>query len=80
MPILRFYGSATEATGVSFIQIPAHIVTVDELRHFLKHEYPEIAPILAVATITIDNTVVTEDDTSISLAHEIDILPPFAGG
>lgn len=76
---VRFYAAAGAATGVPEAELPRP-TTLGELTDVLLQRYPALGSVLAVSSVLVDGVVATTRQTPLAGVHDVDVLPPFAGG
>ncbi len=77
MSVVRLFAAAEEAVGAD--RLDRDEPTLGALRHGLAADHPELGAILPRCSILVDGSRV-DDDTPLSAAAVVDVLPPFAGG
>lgn len=77
MSRVRYFAAAEEAAGRGEEQRAEP--TLGALRAALVAEYPELQGILPRCAVLVDGAR-RDDDTALTGATTIDVLPPFAGG
>lgn len=77
---LILFGIAREIVGTNRLLIPsnANITTVNELKAWMKKEYPSLAALSSVAVAV--NSQYAEDDARLDANSEIAFIPPVSGG
>ncbi len=78
---VRYFAGAAAATGVEeeSLHLPPDC-TLGDLRRDLAGRHPRLAPVLAVATVLVDEVAVVDPEAQVGRAAQVDVLPPFAGG
>lgn len=74
---IRYFAAAEEATGRA--EEARSEATLGALRAALTAEHPGLAGILPRCAVLVDGARV-DDDTVLTDATLVDVLPPFAGG
>ena len=78
---MRYFAGASAATGLTEERLDLPPGTdVAALRDVLAGRHPRLVPVLAVATLLVDEVAVSEPRTALDGATRVDVLPPFAGG
>lgn len=77
MTTVRFFAAAEEAVGSAALERTE--ATVGALRSALVSEYPALTPLLPHCAVLVGGARV-DDDTPLTAASTVDVLPPFAGG
>lgn len=78
---VRYFAGAAAATGVPQELVPLTAgCDVAGLRDTLARRHPRLGPVLASATLLVDEVAVAEPGAVLDGALEVDVLPPFAGG
>ena len=77
---LILFGIAREIVGTDRLPIPSHanITSVNELKAWMKKEYPPLAALSSVAVAV--NSEYAEDDARLEANSEIAFIPPVSGG
>lgn len=78
---VRYFAGAAAAAGVpsETLDLPAG-TDVASLRAALADRHPRLRPVLAVASLLVDERAVSDPTSSLDGAAQVDVLPPFAGG
>ncbi|MEV8272052.1 MoaD/ThiS family protein [Microbacterium sp. NPDC077184] len=77
MTRVRFFAAAQEAAGTDAADYD--VATLGALRTELTAAHPALAGILPRCAVLLDGARVG-DDTPLTGAQTVDVLPPFAGG
>lgn len=81
MTIVRYFAGAAAAAGTEEETLDLGTPTsVADLRGLLASRHQGLRPVLAVATLLVDEVAATDDLAEVGTARSIDVLPPFAGG
>ncbi|SEL13414.1 MoaD/ThiS family protein [Parapedobacter koreensis] len=73
---LQFFGRLMDLTGCSTVSVPM-VGDTDELRQRLFEQYPALRE--ATYVVAVDRKIVRQN-TPLTEAAEIALLPPFSGG
>lgn len=78
---VRYFAGAAAAAGLQEekVDVPAGTTVGDLLAH-LQSVRPALGPVLAVASILLDEVTVRDRSTVVQDGAAVDVLPPFAGG
>lgn len=78
---VRYFAGAAAATGVpeERLAVPAGSDLAD-LRVTLAQRHPRLEPVLAVASLLVDEVAVSDPEHRLDGVTQVDVLPPFAGG
>lgn len=78
---VRYFAGAAAATGVETegLELPPGS-DVEALRATLARRHPRLEPVLAVASLLVDEVAVNDPALVLDGARSVDVLPPFAGG
>jgi len=78
---VRYFAGAAAAAGVTEESLSLDgPLTVAGLRSELVSRRPGLAPVLAVATLLLDETAARDGAATVRDGACVDVLPPFAGG
>jgi sulfur-carrier protein len=77
---LILFGIAREIVGNNKLIIPSNsnVTTVNELKAWMKKEYPQLAALTSVAVAV--NSRYAEDTEQLDADSEIAFIPPVSGG
>lgn len=78
---VRYFAAARAAAGaeVETVNVPSG-TTVAALVDRLGERNPDLARVLARCSYLCDGVAVRDREMRLASPHEIDVLPPFAGG
>lgn len=74
---VRYWAGAKAAAGVAQERLEA--TDVPALRAAMLDAHPALEPVLRVASVLVDGRAAHED-TPLTSASAVEVLPPFAGG
>lgn len=78
---VRYFAGAAAAAGVTEEQLVLDApATVGGLRAALVSRRPALQPVLAVATLLVDEAAARDPSSAVRDGASVDVLPPFAGG
>ncbi len=78
---VRYFAGAAAAAGVTQERLSFDgPLTVAGLRSGLVSRRPPLAPVLAVATLLLDEAAARDGAADVRDGAAVDVLPPFAGG
>lgn len=78
---VRYFAGAAAAAGVTEERLSLDgATTVAGLRSELGSRRPGLAPVLAVATLLVDEVAARDPAAAVLDGATVDVLPPFAGG
>ncbi|HZI98918.1 MAG TPA: MoaD/ThiS family protein [Actinomycetales bacterium] len=78
---VRYFAGAAAAAGVTEELLALDgPVTVASLREEIVARRPALAPVLAVASVLLDEAAVRDASAVVPDGASVDVLPPFAGG
>lgn len=82
MPItVRYFAGAAAAAGVDEEKVDAPAgTTLGDLLRTLGQGRPDLARVLAVASVLVDEVSARDLTAEVSDGTAVDVLPPFAGG
>lgn len=79
--LIRFFAGAAEAAGSNQREVAvAPEATVADLITDLGANNERLTKVLEVSTFLLDRTPVRDPKVRLGEAHNLDVLPPFAGG
>lgn len=78
---VRFFAAAAEAAGThsQTYALPSNPTAADLVTALTAEHGPELGRILSISSLLVAGTTV-EDQTALLTDHNVDVLPPFAGG
>lgn len=78
---VRYFAGAAAAAAVEEekVDVPAGTTVAGLLQH-LGATRPALAPVLAVASVLVDEVTVRDPALPLPDGAGVDVLPPFAGG
>jgi sulfur-carrier protein len=78
---VRYFAGAAAAAGLpaETVELPSG-ADLATLRVALVERHPRLEPVLAAATLLVDEVAVNDTGASLASASQVDVLPPFAGG
>ncbi|GAB2690189.1 MoaD/ThiS family protein [Thalassiella azotivora] len=78
---VRYFAGAAAAAGVpsESVQVSPGL-DVAALRALLADRHPRLVPVLASASLLVDEVAVSDPAATLAGARTVDVLPPFAGG
>ena len=78
---VRYFAGASAAAGLQEEKVEVQPgTTVAGLLQDLETVHPALAPVLAVASVLLDEVPVRDRTTPVPDGAAVDVLPPFAGG
>jgi sulfur-carrier protein len=78
---VRYFAGASAAAGTPGERVRlAAGATVAELLDQVAQQRPGLPPVLRVASVLVDEVVVTDRSAVLPDGALVDVLPPFAGG
>ncbi|KAI7254393.1 hypothetical protein KC345_g11268 [Hortaea werneckii] len=78
---IRLFAGLAEVIGSSTLTFHAHEspLTAGKLKELLTASYPDAAPQISVSLVAVDREY-APDDTVITEASEVALIPPVSGG
>jgi sulfur-carrier protein len=78
---VRYFAGAAAAAGApgERVRVPAGASVADLLDRAAR-DRPGLPPVLAVASVLVDEVAVTDRSVVLADGARVDVLPPFAGG
>lgn len=78
---VRYFAGAAAAAGVQEEKLElADGATVEQLLAVVARQRPALVPVLAVASVLLDEVAVRDRSAVVADGSCVDVLPPFAGG
>lgn len=77
MTVLLF-GITKDIIGEQSLNVAKNLATVQDLKVYLKHEYPGLAKLSSLAVAV--NNEYAQDDLQLQQTDEIALIPPVSGG